>query len=262
MIDTAASDSYTVSLDEFEGPLDLLLHLVKKHELDILDIPIVFITEKYLEYINLMQQLDLDVAGEFLLMAATLCHIKSRELLPQKPEEEAEEDEEEQGDPRQELIRRLLDYQRYKEVAEELGNRPALGRQVFPRGAEMEKVDPEEAGLAEVDIFKLVSALADAMQRSKVKLSYDVIMHRVSISDRINQIIERLTQEETVELSSCFEAEGTPEDIRNQLVSSFLAILEMAKMSMIRILQSEGGEIYITRTGELRPMDDKLVDYD
>jgi segregation and condensation protein A len=262
MSDTAISDGYTVSLEEFEGPLDLLLHLVKRHELNILDIPIAFITEKYLEYVELMRQLDLDIAGEFLLMAATLCHIKSRELLPQKPEDEPDEEEDEGGDPRQELIRRLLDYQRYKVAAEQLGNRPALGRQVFPRGGEMEKVDSAEAGLAEIDIFKLVSALADAMQRSKVKLTYDVIMHRVSISDRINQIIEHLTREETIELSAIFEAEGTAEQIRNQLVSSFLAILEMAKLSMVRILQSDEGEIYISRKGEIGPLDNKLVDFD
>src|SRR6267378_3056256 len=130
---------YQVALDVFEGPLDLLLHLVKKHELSILDIPISFVTEKYLEYLDAMAALDIDVAGEYLLMAATLCHIKSRELLP-SPEpldEDAEallDGEEEGSDPRADLIKRLLQYQKYKEAADRLGQRPVVGRNVWGRG--------------------------------------------------------------------------------------------------------------------------------
>src|SRR6266567_951633 len=120
---------YQVALDVFEGPLDLLLHLVKKHELSILDIPIAFVTEKYLEYLDAMAGLDIDIAGEYLLMAATLCHLKSRELLPtpepEDPDAQAGEGEGEDGvDPRTDLIRRLLEYQKYKEAASNLGNRP------------------------------------------------------------------------------------------------------------------------------------------
>ncbi len=127
---------YQVALDVFEGPLDLLLHLVKKHELSILDIPIAFVTEKYLEYLDAMAGLDIDVAGEYLLMAATLCHIKSRELLPSPEplEEEAENldgEEQEIADPRADLIKRLLEYQKYKEAADQLGQRPVVGRNVW-----------------------------------------------------------------------------------------------------------------------------------
>src|SRR5829696_2113691 len=128
---------YNVNLDVFEGPLDLLLHLVRKHELSILDIPISFVTEKYLEYLDAMAGLDIDIAGEYLLMAATLCHIKSRELLPSPEplEEEVEEGEEIELDPRGDLIRRLLEYQKYKEAALQLGQRPVVGRNVWGRGA-------------------------------------------------------------------------------------------------------------------------------
>src|ERR1041384_1845329 len=130
---------YQVALDVFEGPLDLLLHLVKKHELSILDIPIAFVTEKYLEYLDAMAALDIDVAGEYLLMAATLCHIKSRELLPsQEPVEDEESELGENGeievDPRVDLIRRLLEYQKYKEAANQLGQQPVVGRNGWSRG--------------------------------------------------------------------------------------------------------------------------------
>src|SRR4051812_46977562 len=138
---------YQVALDVFEGPLDLLLHLVKKHELSILDIPISFVTEKYLDYLDAMAGLDIDVAGEYLLMAATLCHIKSRELLPNSEPLDDEdqallngsgEGEEVEADPRAELIRRLLEYQKYKEAAVQLGQRPVVGRNVWGRGSSTE----------------------------------------------------------------------------------------------------------------------------
>ena len=126
---------YTVQLPNFEGPLDLLLHLIQQHELDILDIPIAFITEKYVDYILLMQELNIDIASEYLVMAATLTHIKSRLLLPVPPDE-AEEGDEEELDPRAELVRRLLEYQKYKLAAGELSSRSIFGRDVFARGLE------------------------------------------------------------------------------------------------------------------------------
>ena len=160
--------SYNVELEVFEGPLDLLLHLVRKHELDIMDIPISFVTDKYLEYLDMMEKLNLDIAGEYLLMAATLAHIKSRELLPQQEvEDEAEEglDGEDGVDPRQELIRRLLEYQKYKEAAESLGEQPVVGRNVWPRGTKRDdavagQVDQDaQAPLAEIP--GIVPALSD-----------------------------------------------------------------------------------------------------
>ncbi len=259
---TTPEDTYQVELPEFEGPLDLLLHLVKRHELDILDIPIAFITEKYLEYINLMQTLNLDVAGEYLLMAATLAHIKSRELLP-RPDTDDEEEFEDEIDPREELIRRLLEYQKYKEAAEDLFRRPALGRQVFRRGVPMEPVDPKDVPLAEVGTFALISALADVIKRSHVKLSHDVVIDRISITDRINDLVDRLSDKDTLRFADCFDLEEvTTTQLRHELVITFLAILEMSRQCMIRVLQHTAfGEIYITRTSSLQSVNQVQDDY-
>src|SRR5215468_3757662 len=142
---------YVVALPAFEGPLDLLLHLIQKHELDILDIPVSFITEKYLEYITLMQELSIDIASEYLVMAATLAHIKSKSLLPTPPEGQDDELLEEELDPRQELIRRLLEYQKYKQAAFDLSERGSLGRDVFLRGTEAAVVEGP-APLARVEV--------------------------------------------------------------------------------------------------------------
>lgn len=135
---SAESSVYTIRLDMFEGPLDLLLHLIHKNELDIVNIPIALITEQYLEYLKLMKVLNLDIAGEYLLMASTLLYIKSKTLLPASPEEEEEEE-----DPRAELVRRLLEYQKYKEAASELEKKPMLDRDVFIRSNPSEKRIPE-----------------------------------------------------------------------------------------------------------------------
>lgn len=245
---------YQVNLPEFEGPLDLLLHLVKKHELSILEIPVAFVTEKYLEYIEMMRALSIDVAGEYLLMAATLAYIKSRELLPRQPEEESDDFDEDEGDPRAELIRRLLQYQRYKEAASKLSERPALGRTVFPRGSEMEQIDPKDRPLAEVGVYALIEALGDVVKRNKVQMSYDVVVDRISITDRINEIVDRLQTEETVRFLECFSFEGT--SVRHEIVVTFLAILELARLKMIRILQQESDKtIYLTRTADLCTVD-------
>ena len=249
-----ADQRYQVELPEFEGPLDLLLHLVRRHELDILDIPISFVTEKYLEYLEVMQAVNLDVAGEYLLMAATLAHIKSKELLPRHEDEVEDEDGEEGGDPREELIRRLLEYQRYKDAAEHLGERPALGRSVFQRGAEPEKLDQEERPLAEVGIFELVAALNEVVKRSKLKLSYEVMVERISIGERVNQIVDLLSAAERVSFIDCFQLdeEKSAAQLRHEVVVTFLAVLEMAKLKMLRILQRGPGEaIYLSRTDAL-----------
>ena len=255
------STDYTVELPVFEGPLDLLLHLVKKHELDIFEIPISFITDRYLEYLELMRKLNLEVAGEYLLMAAQLAHIKSRELLPTPDPTQADEvdPDGEDIDSRQELIRRLLEYQKYKEAAGELGDRPVVGRNVWLRGSPIDEsalgVDgAAEAPLAEVPLFSLVQALADVLQRARVKISHDVTVERLSITDRINQLVDRLNEEGTFSFRSCFELEGQNGiEVRHQVVVTFLAILEMAKLRLIRILQAPDGagpaDITITRAG-------------
>jgi segregation and condensation protein A len=241
---------YTVSLPVFEGPLDLLLHLVKKHELDVLDIPVAFVTEKYLEYLDLMRQTNLDIAGEYLLMAATLVHLKSRELLPSPEPLSADENaDEDELDPRQELIRRLLEYQKYKEAAAELDDRPVVGRNVWTRGAPLESDDPDaRAPLAEVPVFKLLEALADVLAKARVKLTHEVIVDRLSITDRIHELALRLEAEGTFTFRSCFSLEGevNAAQLKHDVVVTFLAILEMTRIKLLRLTQGED-DIYMTR---------------
>jgi segregation and condensation protein A len=258
---------YQVELDVFEGPLDLLLHLVKKHELEILDIPIAFITEKYLEYLDLMQALSIDIAGEYLLMAATLAYLKSRELLPREAireeEEEAEGEEDEEAlDPREELIRRLLEYQKYKEAAEKLGNQPVMGRNVWGRGAGQEDILAENvspdaiAPLAAVPVLKLIEALDRAMRKAKIRLAHNVIVERLSVSQRITELTDRLEREPSFSFMSCFRflqegVEMAASEIRHEAVVTFLAVLEMAKLGIITVSQPEGEEdILIARKVE------------
>jgi segregation and condensation protein A len=261
---SSSTADYRVNLEVFEGPLDLLLHLVKKHELDVLDIPVSFITAKYLEYLDLMRQMNLDIAGEYLLMAATLTYIKSRELLPPDPSQTAEssEDGTEEEDPRQELIRRLLEYQKYREAAEKLDSQPVVGRNVWTRGMSTAALFPDgdegnaEAPLAEVPVFVLLEALSDVLSKARVKLSHDVMIERLSITDRINQLVDRLEAEGSFTFHSCFDFLQAPEpmfvaDAKHQVVVTFLAILEMTRLKLTRITQpASHGDIYITRATE------------
>jgi segregation and condensation protein A len=238
---------YQVELPVFEGPLDLLLHLVKKHELDIFDIPIAFITEKYLEYLNLMRAFSLEVAGEYLLMAATLMYLKSRELLP-APDPLEPEAAEEGPDPREELIRRLLEYQKYKEAAEHLHGRPVVGRNVWTRGAPVKVDEQGEPPLAEVSVFKLVEALAKLCEKKKIDFSHDVVVDRVSIADRIGELCDLLAARPQVTFEDCFAG---VEFGRLEIVTTFLALLEMGRLRMIRLHQpTERGTIYIARLAE------------
>jgi segregation and condensation protein A len=258
---------YSVALDVFEGPLDLLLHLVKKHELSILDIPISFVTEKYLEYLDAMTGLDIDVAAEYLVMAATLCHIKSRELLPspeplEEDAEAAENGEEVEVDPRADLIKRLLEYQKYKEAADQLGQRPVVGRNVWGRGAATEDavgdgVDPDAiAPLAPFPVHKLIEAFDRVMRQAKVKVAHNVLIDRLSVSQKISELTDRLEKEGRFAFTSMFSflkdgAERTVEEIKHEAVVTFLALLEMGKLRLHRLSQLEAeGEIYIERAVE------------
>jgi len=252
---------YKVELPEFEGPLDLLLHLVKKHELSIVDIPISFITDQYLKMLGLMEQMNIEIAAEYLLMAATLCHLKSRELVPPDPAEEAalaaEEAEEEGADPRQELIRRLLEYQKYKDAAAQLLDRPVMGRNVWPRGAKAEDIAgmhvlASGAPLAEVPVIHLIESLEQVLSRAKVTLTHDVLVDRTTISDKINELVDRLEREGSFTFESCFafvEKEQPLAAMKHQVVVTFLAILEMTRVKLIRLTQpEERGSIYISRS--------------
>jgi segregation and condensation protein A len=240
-IETTRETAYIVALPSFEGPLDLLLHLIQKHELDILDIPVSFVTEKYLEYITLMQGLSIDVASEYLVMAATLAHIKSKSLLPAEPPGQEDEFDEDGADPRGELIRRLLEYQKYKQAAAELNERGALGRDVFARGAR----EPEAAGpapLAQIEVWHLLDAFAKVLSRAKVDLDHEISYDGMSITERITQLCERLAGRHRCRFEELFDGQRT----RFDLVITFLALLEMTKLKITRLYQADPlAEIFI-----------------
>ena len=224
----------SLTLPQFEGPLDLLLHLCQKHELDILDIPMAFITEKYLEYLDVMRSLDLDLASEYLVMAATLVHIKSKMLLPSPPAGQDDDPLEEGLDPREELIRRLLEYQKYKAAGAEILERPMLGRDVFERG---ELPDTGESrGLPPLDpphLYDLMDAFQRVLAKSKVKLSHEIIADRMTLSDRIQEMTDVLREKRRVLFEDLFHGFYT----RFDLIISFLAVLEMSKMRLMRVAQ-------------------------
>jgi segregation and condensation protein A len=212
----------------FEGPLDLLLHLIHKNELDITNIPIALITEQYLEYLKLMKVLNLDVAGEYLLMASTLLHIKSKMLLPTPPEE----GEEEELDPRAELVRRLLEYQKYKEAASELEKRPIRDRDVFIRLNPMGLEGEEEK--VQVSLFELLEAFRIILERAKAEEFHEVILDRLSVEEKVQEILSLLQREKR---SMAFHLFFPDQTSRKVIIVTFLAILELVKMKLIRIFQ-------------------------
>ncbi|MGD8629231.1 MAG: ScpA family protein [Gammaproteobacteria bacterium] len=219
-----------VILESFEGPLDLLLYLIRKENLDIVDIPIADVTRQYVEYIELMQEMQLELAGEYLVMSALLAEIKSRMLLPRPPS--AEEGEEE--DPRAELIRRLQEYERYKQAAEDVDALPRLGRDVFQAEAE----GPEQKIIRlppEVDLKDLVAAFQQVMQRASMYAHHHVQMESLSVRERMSSILARVSPEGFTAFSDLF----TVTEGRMGVVVSFLAVLELMKESLIELTQSE-----------------------
>ncbi len=253
------ADGFRIALSNFEGPLDLLLHLIKEHELDILDIPISLITEKYIEHLERMKEINLEIAGEFLVMASTLAHIKSRLLLPVL-QAQGDAEPEEQGDPRTELVRRLLEYQKYKEAGEMLGRQDILGRDVFVRRAAVVRVPlpSDDLGLVEIDVYRLIQALDGVLKRLGPELRHEVVRERVSISDAIHKLIDRLRRDGSAKFRSLFEGSES----RSQVVVTFLAVLEMCKLRLIRISQeSDDGELMVTAIASaLSPVDAPEVD--
>lgn len=247
----SGSAGWSVQLPHFEGPLDLLLHLCQKHELNVLDIPVAFVTEKYLEYLAVMQLMQLDLAAEYLVMAATLAHIKSRMLLPAPPPEpEDETDLADEVDPREALIRRLLEYQKYKQAAEDLAARGVAGRDVFARGMPVQiwtegpggAESSAPAPLAEIPLFALVEAFQRVLDRSKIRLSHDVVADRISLSDRIGELSELLAARGRVAFEDTFDGLAT----KFNLVITFLALLEMTRLKMTRLFQAGPlGPLYV-----------------
>jgi len=228
--DSQARSDYTFRLEGFEGPLDLLLHLIQKNELDIFNIPIALITEQYLEYLQWMKVLNLDTAGEYLLMASTLLHIKSRMLLPKSSEAEEEEEE----DPRAELVRRLLEYQKYKNAALEMEKRPLLDRDVFIRLAPADPEEEPEEERIEVNLFELLEAFREVLKKVKPETVHEVILEHISVEAKILEILEILEKENR---SIAFHRLFPEQASRRVVVITLLAILELVKMKRIRIFQ-------------------------
>lgn len=252
---SAQSEALRVDIPRFEGPLDLLLHLIAKHAMDIFDIPIAKITEHYLAAIKIMEGMDLNTAGDFLVMASQLAHIKSKMLLPK---EEVDEEEEEQEDPRAALMRRLLIYQKYKEAAAELSEREWLGRDVFfrdesVRGFEQAKFseDGKEPPLAKVDIYKLFEHFDRVLKRNKKTIVHEVVLEKLSVGQRINEVVDYCISREHFTFSDVVRAMQSQSDSRQNKIVTFLAILEMTKFKLLKIHQSaEAGTIYISPVRE------------
>jgi segregation and condensation protein A len=232
--DQGASAGYRVQLPSFEGPLDLLLHLIEQHDLDILDIPIGFVAEKYVEYLMLMQELSIDVASEYLVMAATLAHIKSKLLLPAVPADQDEALSEEELDPRAELIRRLLEYQKYREAAQRLGERSVLGRDVFARAGPAPQVEGP-VPVERLGLFQLLDAFQSVLGRAERKLDHEVELDRLSITERINQLYDLLRDRGRASFEELFEGQC----MRTELIVTFLALLEMTRLNMTSLFQED-----------------------
>jgi len=224
-------DEYPVRLQNFEGPLDLLLHLIKKHEVDVYDIPIALVTQQYLDYLDLMQEMNLDIAGEFLVMAATLIHIKSRMLLP-RPDPGQEDPEE---DPREALMRRLLEHQKFKAAAELLHEREIQrsAQWLRPEGRLADVVGEAPEPEMEVDLFSLMAAFRQVLDRARQRPHVPLPPEQISIEDRIAQLLARVSETEACGFEDLFADVQT----RSGMVVTFLALLEMIRLKLVRVFQ-------------------------
>lgn len=249
----AGDASCAVKLQAFEGPLDLLLHLIRLEEVDIANIPIARIAEQYLEYLDLMRELHLDVAAEYLLMAATLAWIKSRMLLPP----DGTPEEEEAGDPRAELVARLIEYQRYKGAAEDLEQRPWLGRDVFEaRPPEIEAVALADQEL-DVTLVQLLDALRRVLQRAAAAgVVHAVEVETLTVRQGMIDVMDVLASVDSIEFFDLVQRCGRNHLTRTRVVTTFLAMLELARLSALRIYQGVAGDgapdgpIRLRRAGE------------
>ena len=231
----------------FEGPLDLLLYLIKKNEINIYDIPIAQVTEQYLEYIELMTLLNLDLVGDFLVMAATLIHIKSKMLLPPDPCDAAPEEK----DPRDELVQRLLEYQKFKEIAQDLEQKASLRQDLFPRTVDAEKITElkEEAKEVyfEVSLFDLITAFTKAMRRLPAEKAYEIMQEEYTVEQKIHDILHILLHQEKIVLSELLGAAKT----KIEIIVTFLGILELIRLKEIIVGQRHlFDEIEIARNKE------------
>ena len=233
------ADALEVVIEAFEGPLDLLLYLIRKQKIDILDIPIAQITHQYVEYVELMQRLHLDLAAEYLVMAAMLAEIKSRMLIPRH---EVEQDEE---DPRAVLVRRLQEYERFRDAATRLDERPRLERELYLVQARIEDAEPLQDETV-VDLSQLLSAMRDAMLRVDQRRNLQLVPETLSVRDRMNQVLTRVRSGEYVRIEEFFSVD----EGRAGLVVSFLAILELVRDRILVVVQTEPfSPIHVKLTG-------------
>ena len=229
---------YNIKIPVFEGPLDLLLHLIRENKIDIYDIPIALITHQYLKYLEIMKELNLDIAGEFLAMAATLIYIKSRMLLP--PDEEAPP--EEQEDPRQELVEKLIEYQKFKEAAVQLKEKEEHWTKVFQREPVLEE-DEGEIYLSDVSLFDLISALKKILETAQPEVG-TITKETLTVKDKMSAIIEILEGQETVRFEELFKGSIT----RTQIIVTFIALLELIRLGLLRAYQERDfGNIWVIK---------------
>jgi segregation and condensation protein A len=233
-------EALEVFLEAFEGPLDLLLYLIKRQNLDILNIPVAEITRQYMVYVELMTEMQLELAGEYLVMAAMLAEIKSRMLLPRSAEVEGDED-----DPRAELVRRLQEYERYKQAAEDIDVLPRVGRDTFNIAIDTPDKNSERPQ-PHIDLRDMLIALTDVMRRSEMFTHHQIQRETLSVRERMTQVLAKINPDNFVVFTSLF----TVEEGRRGVVVTFMAILELIKQSMIEMIQAEPfGPIHVKAVG-------------
>jgi len=229
---------YKVRLSAFEGPLDLLLHLVKTNELDLYNLPIAVITDQYLQYVEMFEELNLDLAGEYLVMAATLMYLKSRLLLPMEADDEAEDED----DPAADLVRQLAEYQRYREAAEDLRDRAVLGRDVFRRPPSPPEARPAaDTGFHRVDLADLFEALRRVLRAAAVRKPHVLSGEEVNVGDAVRAMVARLRAVDRIEFASLFETSSS----RIVIIATFIGLLEMIKIGVIEAEQEDHGPIML-----------------
>lgn len=258
-----AQRPYAVSLDEFEGPLDLLIHLVRRHELDILNIPIAFVASRYMEYLDLASILDIDLAGDYLVMAATLAYLKSRELLPSEQEEDGLASLEDGPDPREALIARLVAYERFKFAAQAIDEMPQLGLEVFERGCEPPR-PTQEPVLAPLALKRLFAAYEKVLERARVRQEHHVVIEPVTVRQRMIQLGDLLKKKEALDLSSMMlrPVWRSREELRAMLVVTLMSVLELVKLGVLEVEQTpEDQNLQLRRRLEVPKMQAIIDDF-
>ena len=239
----AKQEEYKVDLEVFEGPLDLLLYLIRKDEVDIYNIPIERITTQYMEYLRVMRMLDLNIAGEFIVMAATLMMIKSRMLLP--AEDRSEEEEEEEADPRWDLVRQLVEYKKFKDIANQLQEREFYQENVFEFGGKsVIAVEPDDAGLTlqDVGLFDLIAAFNEVLKKAPPEQLGEIAADRFTVADKIDHVLKTVRSGGSLRFSRMFSHMAS----RNEIICTFLALLELLRLRQITAVQdARFGDIVI-----------------